>query len=261
MPLSPGYLAPSLFRVGGTGGALSLRRTGTITTMFYASHALENSDTEPLDAPREAEKRDLDVLAWVHTTGDPRVSQRTIAHALGMSLGLTNAILKRLTDKGFLMVRRINQHNAHYLVTGAGIDQISRRSYRYLRRTIGHVVRYKERLRAFCRHHAHQGIREIRLLGESDLTFILEWCAQKEGLAFRHITGAGSGPGPGPQGPATEQSAPPQVLTVLAETIATAEDPEAVLLHQVLLGDTAPPADTAPPGGPARPPAKEITHE
>ena len=115
------------------------------------------------------------------------VSQRSIAQALGMSVGLTNAILKRLTEKGLLMMRRINAHNVHYLVTPDGIDQISRRSYLYLRRTIGHVVRYKERLRVFCRDQKERGIQEIILIGESDLAFLLEWCAEKEGLRFRCV--------------------------------------------------------------------------
>jgi hypothetical protein len=122
----------------------------------------------------------------------PHVSQRSIAQALGMSVGLTNAILKRLTEKGFLMMRRINTHNVHYLVTPAGIDQISRRSYLYLRRTIGHVVRYKERLREFCHAQRERGVREIVLIGESDLAFILEWCAEKEGLGFRVVEGRGA---------------------------------------------------------------------
>ncbi len=131
----------------------------------------------------EHELRELEVLAHVHRAPD-RLSQRSIARAFGMSVGLTNAILRRLADKGFLMMRRINQHNVHYLVTPTGIDQIGRRSYLYLRRTIGHVVRYKERLRAFCRAQKRAGIREIVLVGESDLTFILEWCAEKEGIDF-----------------------------------------------------------------------------
>jgi DNA-binding MarR family transcriptional regulator len=115
-----------------------------------------------------------------------RLSQRSIARALGMSVGLTNAILKRLSAKGLVMVRRVNQNNVHYLVTPEGIEEISRRSYRYLRRTIGHVVRYRDIFRAFCREQAAAGTREIVLIGESDLAFILEWSADKEGIAFRH---------------------------------------------------------------------------
>jgi len=140
------------------------------------------SSTHPAPAPRPDESKN---------PAAPHVSQRSIAQALGMSVGLTNAILKRLTEKGFLMMRRINHNNVHYLVTPAGIDQLSRRSYLYLRRTIGNVVRYKERIRAFCKEQKERGVQEIVLVGESDLTFILEWCSEKEGLGFRYVGSVG----------------------------------------------------------------------
>lgn len=172
-----------------------------------------------------AEERDLDVLAHLHESqisDVKRVSQRSIAKALGMSVGLTNAILKRLVEKGFVMVRRVNHNNAHYLVTPQGIQQIGKRSYLYLRRTIGHVVRYKERLRVFCRQQAAAGIREIVLVGESDLAFLLEWCAEKEGLQFKHI----------PQRQSDIASGP-DALVILAET--HSNDPNEMLLHKLML--------------------------
>ena len=71
--------------------------------------------------------------------GTARHSQRSIARALGMSVGLTNPILKRLAQKGLVMMRRVNHNNVHYLVTPAGVEEVSRRSYLYLRRTVGHA--------------------------------------------------------------------------------------------------------------------------
>ncbi|MFA7566669.1 MAG: winged helix-turn-helix transcriptional regulator [Alkalispirochaeta sp.] len=206
------------------------------------------------DTPQgQPDLRDLDVLAHLHAVEHPRVSQRSIANALGMSLGLTNAILRRLMDKGFLLARRINHNNVHYLVTPAGIDQISRRSYLYLRRTIGHVVRYKEHLRTFCRSQHDAGIREIILVGPSDLTFILEWCADKEGLTFQHIMDIEPARMHGRAGseasdqagslmiePNTGKGHPNRgaTLIVLSENIPETEVPGAVLLHQVVLGLT-----------------------
>jgi DNA-binding MarR family transcriptional regulator len=158
--------------------------------------------TEPL-----IDERELEVLAHVHEAQNQaeRQSQRSIARALGMSVGLTNAILKRLAAKGFVMMRRINHNNVHYLVTPEGVEEIGRRSYLYLRRTIGHVVRYRDRLRAFCREQKNNGVREIVLIGQSDLSFLLEWCAQKEGIAFEQaehssqpfLSGGAGGPGTG----------------------------------------------------------------
>jgi hypothetical protein len=68
-----------------------------------------------------------------------------------MSLGMTNAILKRLVLKGYLSIRKVNNRNIAYAVTPAGVEAIAKRSYRYLRRTIGSIVRYKEAIEGLVR--------------------------------------------------------------------------------------------------------------
>ena len=70
---------------------------------------------------------------------------------IGMSLGMTNAILKRLVLKGYLSIRKVNNRNIAYAVTPAGVEVIAKRSYRYLRRTIGNIVRYKEAIEGLVR--------------------------------------------------------------------------------------------------------------
>lgn len=136
---------------------------------------------------------EYDVLAHIHQ--HEQVKQRDIAGAIGLSLGMTNAILKRLAGKGFITMRRLNSRNIHYLVTPTGVDVIAKRSYRYLRRTVGHIVRYKERMRGIFREAALEppegrGVTEVVLVGRSDLDFLVEWCAAKEGLSFRRAEAA-----------------------------------------------------------------------
>lgn len=142
---------------------------------------------------------EFDVLAHIHQ--HEQVKQRDIAGAIGLSLGMTNAVLKRLANKGFITMRRINSRNIHYLVTPSGVDVIAKRSYRYLRRTVGHIVRYKETMRATFREAAAdppegRGATEVLLIGESDLDFLVEWCAEKEGLDFRRVQGPAKGETP-----------------------------------------------------------------
>ncbi|WP_018526604.1 winged helix-turn-helix transcriptional regulator [Alkalispirochaeta alkalica] len=139
------------------------------------------SATETQDTP---DLRELDLLAHIHQGSrlDQGHSQRTLASALGLSLGMTNVILKRLVARGFVLVRRTGGHRAQYLLTPRGMEQLGKRSYRYLRRTVGHVVRYKELIRQELRRHRQAGGHRVVLVGASDLEFILEWCASKEGL-------------------------------------------------------------------------------
>ncbi|MFW6292774.1 MAG: MarR family transcriptional regulator [Spirochaetota bacterium] len=146
--------------------------------------------SQPVTSADITHDHELDVLSQIHH--NQAVKQRDIAHAIGLSLGMTNAILKRLAGKGFISMRKINARTIHYLVTPDGIDLIARRSYRYLRRTVGHVVRYKERLlelfdAAAAAPPTGPGAERVVLAGESDLAFLVEWCAEKTGLAFEQL--------------------------------------------------------------------------
>jgi hypothetical protein len=77
--------------------------------MFYSTDPTAQTASPPIPD----DDRELQVLSIVHeaqapertdeTAPAPTISQRSIAQALGMSVGLTNAILKRLTEKGFLI--------------------------------------------------------------------------------------------------------------------------------------------------------------
>lgn len=134
------------------------------------------------------ESHEIDVLRHIQTNN--RAKQRDIARAIGLSLGMTNSILKRLASKGFLVMRRLNSRNISYLVTPAGVELIARRSYRYLRRTVGTIVRYRDRIFSLVKDASRSVPRgsapaTVMLIGESDLAFLLEWCAAKCDMSFR----------------------------------------------------------------------------
>ena len=81
----------------------------------------------------ESTEKELTLLVQIER--DAHISQRDLAKGVGLSLGMTNAILKRLVTKGLLMVQKINNRNIRYIVTAKGIEAITRRSYRFFRRT------------------------------------------------------------------------------------------------------------------------------
>jgi DNA-binding MarR family transcriptional regulator len=133
-------------------------------------------------APTEKE---LEVLEQIYIRQDVR--QRDLAQGIGLSLGMTNAILKRLTQKGFLTVRKVNNRNIAYAVSPVGVDAIARKSYRYLKRTIKHVVDYKQAIEDVISAAAEGGYEEVALVGPSDLDFIVEHLCGKHGLAYERI--------------------------------------------------------------------------
>lgn len=118
------------------------------------------------------------------------VHQRDIAQVVGMSVGMTNAIVKRLSKKGYLTVRKVNNRNIRYAVTPDGVDEIARRSYRYLKSTIKSVVDYKESIGKIVRRAAREGYTGVVLIGKSDVDFIVEHQCAKNGLHYRRTDAA-----------------------------------------------------------------------
>jgi len=102
-----------------------------------------------------------------------------------MSLGLTNAIIRRLVTKGFLMIRKVNNRNIQYIVSPEGVDEIARRSYRYFRRTIQNVAKYREAIQIFLERIKADGYDGVALIGKSDVDFIVEYLCRNLDLDYR----------------------------------------------------------------------------
>ena len=140
---------------------------------------------------------DKEITILSHIVQGEHVRQRDLSHVIGMSLGMTKAILKRLVHKGYLTVRKVNNRNIAYAVTPAGVEAIAKRSYRYFKRTIRNIVYYREAIEAFMHGLKSRGYQGIAFAGVSDLDFIVEHACEICGIrCFRDdasITAAKAG--------------------------------------------------------------------
>ncbi|MDR2186122.1 MAG: MarR family transcriptional regulator [Treponema sp.] len=100
--------------------------------------------------------------------------QRDLAHIAGISLGMTNSILKRLAKKGWISIKKLNSRTIQYVITPEGINEVIRRSYRYFKRTIRNVVFYKDKIEEVLYRASGENIGAVFLIGKSDLEFIVE---------------------------------------------------------------------------------------
>ena len=119
-----------------------------------------------------------------HHAEDRPVRQRDLARVVGISLGMTNVILGKLAQKGWVMIRRVNSRNIQYAVTAQGIEQISKKSFLFLKRTVRNVVFYKDMLDRMVADLKMRGYRAIVLVGKSDFDFVLAYLCQKHQLEF-----------------------------------------------------------------------------
>jgi DNA-binding MarR family transcriptional regulator len=130
---------------------------------------------------------DKESIILEHIYYNDSLKQRELAAKAGISLGMTNAVLKRLIEKGWLEVKRLNNRNISYVVSPAGIEELFKRSYSYFKRTVGDVRLYKEGIERLVSNAAKAGYSMIVLVGNSDLDFIVDFVCWKANVEFNQV--------------------------------------------------------------------------
>ncbi len=130
---------------------------------------------------------DKEAIILEHIYYNDSLKQRELADKAGISLGMTNAILKRLIEKGWLMTKRLNSRNISYVVSPAGMEEIFKRGYRYFKRTIDDVILYKAQIEELVSEAAKSGYKCVALVGKSDLDFLVEYACGKARIAFKKL--------------------------------------------------------------------------
>jgi DNA-binding MarR family transcriptional regulator len=87
----------------------------------------------------------LRILDVVET--DRGVTQRSLARDMGIALGLTNLLIKRLVRKGWMRVTHISPNRVRYLITPAGIVEKSRMSRDYLEASVQFYRQARDRVK------------------------------------------------------------------------------------------------------------------
>ncbi len=131
-------------------------------------------------------ENELKILELI-SQGKEDISQRDISRIIGMSLGMTNSLLKRFAEKGLITIKKVNNRNIHYALTADGIEEIGRRSWGYFKRTIRNVVVYRNAVKEIIHKAVAEGFEGVVLVGESDLAFIVEHECYKLDIPFKNI--------------------------------------------------------------------------
>ena len=169
--------------------------------------------------------KEITLLTNVHETllSSPEASQRDISKALNMSLGMTNNILKRFVEKGWLCMNKVSARNIRYVLTPDGLKEVAKRSYNYIKRTIKNVYDYKELIIDFIQDEKLKGIKEVVLFGEDDIAFIIEYACQKNNLSFCNVKEINS-----------DFNIENNTLFLLSETFSKENCPEEIFAHSVI---------------------------
>lgn len=117
----------------------------------------------------------LELLNVVHENSD--LTQRSMASALGIALGMANTYLKRCVRKGYIKVRQIPSNRYSYYLTPKGFSEKSRLTAEYLSSSFTFFRRAKNQCLESLRYAEARGWKRVALVGVSDLTEIFTLCA------------------------------------------------------------------------------------
>lgn len=89
------------------------------------------------------------------------LSQRALADKLGIALGLTNSVVKRLAKKGCIKVMAFPKNKLRYLITPKGLAEKSRLTYAYLQHTIDFYKDTRSRIKECLIKLASDGVKTL----------------------------------------------------------------------------------------------------
>ena len=122
---------------------------------------------------------------------DKNLTQRKISHRLGLSLGMTNLILKRLVNKGYIKVKGLNRRKVQYILTPKGFAEKTKKSYRYFLKTIHSLQEMKKKIQHLVLMEYEKDETHFVILGDGELADIVELSLKglnKSELEYRRIS-------------------------------------------------------------------------
>jgi DNA-binding MarR family transcriptional regulator len=112
------------------------------------------------------------------------VSQRELANTAGLSLGLTNTLLKRFIERGWVKLLHVDGRKIKYALTPSGMEEIAVRAVDYFARAAQNASLYRKKIDVFIERIAHQGYENVLLLGPAELDFLFDYACIKHGIQF-----------------------------------------------------------------------------
>jgi len=109
------------------------------------------------------------------------ITQRKISRQIGLSLGMTNILMKRLIAKGYVKVKGLNRRNFQYILTPRGFAEKVKKTHRYLLRTVETIKSLKEKIQDIILEYYERGERNFVILGEGEFADIVEMSLRNMG--------------------------------------------------------------------------------
>ncbi len=111
-----------------------------------------------------------------------RITQRRIAVAMKISLGLTNSFIKRLAKKGYIKIRTIPMERAKYLLTPNGALEKYRLTVEYMQYPLSFYRDLKEMMREKFSCPKEKNIEKVAFFGSGEVAEIAKLFLDEAGI-------------------------------------------------------------------------------
>lgn len=112
------------------------------------------------------------------------LSQRDLAGAAGLSLGMTNALLRRFVERGWVKLMHLSGRSLRYILTSDGMEEVLHRSLSYFTRAVRSASLYRDKIDTYVRDLAKAGFNILILEGPAELDFLFDYSCERHGLEF-----------------------------------------------------------------------------
>lgn len=129
--------------------------------------------------------RDLQLLEEISDRAD--LSQRGLAKRLGIALGLTNLLLRRMAKKGYIKAINVRKNRIRYLLTRQGIAEKTRLTYEYLDSSLYLYRKVRQTLKENLARLKAEGLEAVVLHGTGELAEVAYLTLREMGLALAGV--------------------------------------------------------------------------
>lgn len=134
-------------------------------------------------SPSDTELQLLETI-YSKQDGSGAISQRDLAGASGLSLGMTNALLRRFVERGWVKLMHLSGRSLKYILTTEGAEEVLHRSLSYFTRAVRSASLYRDKIDAYVLGLSKAGFETLVLEGPAELDFLFDYSCARHGLDF-----------------------------------------------------------------------------
>jgi DNA-binding MarR family transcriptional regulator len=127
-------------------------------------------------------ERDLIILEQIEQ--DPDTTQAALASGLEVAVGTVNWHLKRLIEKGYVKVSRVERRKLKYIITPEGIAMRTRLTLDYIQNSFNLYRLVRERVINTLNENKKAGYHKVRIEGSGDVAEICRLTCLEQGVAI-----------------------------------------------------------------------------